>query len=299
VKAPERVTDLLAMLLHARRPLRLDEILGDIDGYPDDRDSARVQFERDKAMLRDLGADVIVSGSGDDTGYRVDPSTYELPDLGLTGDEALALNLAVTAVRVEGIDVTGAVWKLGLDPDTSPPLVAIPTLPALPVLQAAAAARALAAFRYNGVDRVVEPYGLLTREGWWYVVGHDRTRAALRVFRVDRLESDVSVGDARAFDVPDGFDIETAVAGLAFELAPGEGVEARVWVDAEAAERVVADVGEGRVAERRGDGSIVVALRVTHPGGFLSWVFGLLEHAVVLDPPALVDEVVGRLRAMA
>jgi hypothetical protein len=62
---------------------------------------------------------------------------------------------------------------------------------------------------------------------------------------------------------------------------------------------VVAEVGEARVADHGDDGSIVVVLRVTHPGGFLSWVFGLLEHAVVLEPPALVDEVVGRLRAMA
>lgn len=299
MKAPERVADLLALLLHARRPVRLDDIVNEIDGYPEERESARIAFERDKAVLRELGVDVVVSGSGDDTGYRVDPSTYELPDLDLSDDEALALNLAMTAVRVEGIDVRGAVLKLGFDPDTSPPLVAIPALPELPVLQAAAAARALASFRYNGVDRVVEPYGLVTREGWWYVVGRDRTRDALRVFRVDRLESAVSVSDAGAFVVPDAFDLETAVADLAFELAPGEGVEARVWVDDDAVERVVADVGDARVVERRDDGSIVVALRVTHPGGFLSWVFGLVDHAVVLDPPELVDEVVRRLEAMA
>lgn len=291
--------DLLAFLLSAKRPWRLDEILGEIDGYPPDRASARVQFERDKAALRELHAEVLVSGAGEETGYRIDPATYELPDLDLTDEEAVALNLAVSAVRLEGADVTGAVRKLGLDDDVAPPLVALPALPALPVLQSAAARRATVAFRYRGVDRVVEPYGLLTREGWWYVVGHDRTRDGRRAFRVDRIEGDVGVGDADAFTVPAGFDLLASIADLAFELAPGEGVEARVAVDATAAPRVVAELGEERVVECRDDGSVVVRLRVTHRGGFLAWVLGLLEHARVLEPPELVDEVVGRLRSMA
>lgn len=300
VDKAERLADLVALLLDARRPLRVDEIIGELRGaYPGDRESARVQFERDKAALREADVELVITGEGDERGYRIDRATYELPDLGLDEDEALALNLALTAVRVEGIDVTGAVWKLGLDPDPAPPLVAITANDALAVLQSAASARATVGFRYHDVVRVVEPYGLLSREGWWYAVGFDRTRDERRVFRVDRIDGDVVVGPGGEFEVPDGFDLASALADLAFELAPGEGVDARVLVDAAVAERVVGELGEERVAERRPDGSVVVAIRVTHRGGFLSWVLGLLDHARVLEPPELVEEVVGRLRGMA
>lgn len=292
----ERLADLVALLLHTRRPLSVDEIVRSVPGYAAEFESARVAFERDKAELR---ADGTFVEEAPDGGYRIDRSTFELPPLGLTDDEAVALNLAVSAVRLETGDMTGAVWKLGLDPDPGPPLVAMAAPTPLPALQAAAASRALVSFRYRDVDRVLEPYGLLTREGWWYAVGHDRARDGLRVFRVDRIDGEVRTGDAGAFDVPDGFDLEGAVADLAFELAPGEGIEARVLVDAVAAGRVSDEVGEARVVDRRDDGSVVVALRVTHRAGFLSWLFGLLDHARVLGPPELVDDVVARLREMS
>lgn len=290
----ERLADLLAVLLHTPRPLRAAEIVAEVPGYPDDPESARVQFERDKATLREEG----VAVEEVDGAYRVDPRGFELPDLGLTGDEAVALNLAVSLVRLEGRDPTAAMWKLGLSPDASPPLVELPATDALAPLQQAVASRATASFRYLGVERVVEPYGLLTRDGWWYVTGFDRTRGEPRNFRLDRIESDVVVGAPGEVRVPDGFDVEAALPSDAFELSPGEGVEARVLVDAVVAARVVGEVGAHR-AEWRDDGAAVVRLRVTHIPGFLSWLFGLLDHATVLDPPELVEVVVARLEAIA
>jgi predicted DNA-binding transcriptional regulator YafY len=290
------LADLLALLLHTPRPLTVEQIVGAIDAYGDEGASARVAFERDKKALRDEG---IVVEESPDGGYRIDRATYELPDLGLTDAEAVALNAAVSAARLEGVDASAALWKLGLAVDASPPLVDLPFAPALPSLQRALAAGATASFTYNGVERVTEPYGLLAREGWWYVVAFDRVRDAVRVFRLDRIESEVTIGASGIVVVPDGFDLEAQLAEDAFGLGTGDGVEARVLVDAAVAPRVVAELGDERVVERGDDGSVVVALRVTHEPGFLSWVLGLLDHAVVQSPPALVDLVVARLEAMA
>jgi len=48
--------------------------------------------------------------------------------------------------------------------------------------------------------------------------------------------------------------------------------------------------GEATVAERRDDGSVVLALPVSNPLAFRSFVLTFLEHAEVLSPPDLRDD---------
>ena len=36
-------------------------------------------------------------------------------------------------------------------------------------------------------ERVVDPYGVVHREGYSFAVGYDRLRGGLRLFRVDRI----------------------------------------------------------------------------------------------------------------
>src|SRR5579864_6359395 len=85
----ERVTDLLLVLLDTPRPLSLREIADRVPGYPDTHGARRQAFERDKRLLRDEGVPVLVVpiGGEEQLGYRVDPGTYYLPDLGLEAEE--------------------------------------------------------------------------------------------------------------------------------------------------------------------------------------------------------------------
>ena len=295
----ERLANLMALLLDAPGPVRLTSIVSEVPGYPPGAEAARVQFERDKRDLRAEGFDVRTVGSGADARYWIDPAAHYLPELGLDEAESVALNLAASAVRLEGDDPDDALLKVGAAGADGPALVALPTDQRLPELYAAVRSRRLLHFAYDGVDRVFEPYGLLCRDAFWYLVGHDRTRGARRSFRVDRIPGPIESQDEGSFTVPTSFDPAAALPQQPYALAPGEATEATVEVDLVMAPRVVREVGEEAVQARRSDGSVVVVIPVSNPEGFRSWLFGFLDHARVLEPPALVGMVTGWLTAMA
>lgn len=295
----ERLANLMALLLDAPEPVRLTSIVSEVPGYPRGSEAARVQFERDKRDLRAEGFDVRTVGSGGDARYWIDPATHYLPELGLGEAESIALNLAASAVRLEGDDPDDALLKVGAAGADGPALVALPADPRLAELYAAVRARRLLHFAYDGVERTIEPYGLLCRDAFWYLVGHDRVRGAHRSFRVDRIPGPIRPGDEGAFTVPPSFDPATALPQQPYALAPGEATEATVEVDLVVAPRVVREVGEEAVLERRSDGSVVVAVPVSNPEGFRSWLFGFLDHARVLGPPPLVGMVTGWLTEVA
>ena len=294
----ERLANLMALLLDAAEPVRLTSIVAEVPGYPPAFAAARVQFERDKADLRREGFGVLKVGDGADTRYWIDPATHYLPVLDLDPEESVALNLAASAVRLEGDDPDDALLKIGAAGADGPALVALPTDPRLPTIHEAVRSHRVLQFRYES-DREVEPYGLLCRDAFWYVIAFDRTRDAMRSFRVDRIGSNIRSGEAGAFTPPAAFDAGSALPTHAYELATGVPVEATIEVDRVMAARVVREVGAAAVRERRGDGSVVVAIPVLNPAGLRSWLFGFLDHARVLGPPELVEVFTGWLEAMA
>jgi predicted DNA-binding transcriptional regulator YafY len=305
----ERLTNLLALLLETTEPLSLVQIAGELEGqYPEGQVARRGAFERDKAALREIGVPIegIIQAGGPYAGqtrYRIDRRAYELADLQLDDDERRALQVAVAAIRTGSDLGQEALWKVGAgiaEPE-HPVAVAVPSLPVLPRLREAVATRAVVSFRYRDLDREVEPWALVLREGFWYLVGHDRGRGARRTFRVDRLdaEAEVQVGPRGAFERPVDLDPATAIPSDPKLLGVGEPIEVVVLVDAARARRVEHEVGPERVTERRADGSIVVTVPTANPVAFRSWVLGMLEHAEVLAPPAVRDDVVAWLEAVA
>jgi predicted DNA-binding transcriptional regulator YafY len=58
-------------------------------------------------------------------------------------------------------------------------------------------------------------------------------------------------------------------------------------------------VGEEAVADRRDDGSVELVLPVSNPLAFRSFALTFLEHAEVLGPPELRDDLVGWLESLA
>jgi predicted DNA-binding transcriptional regulator YafY len=303
-----RLTNLVALLLNAQRPLTLDEIAMELEpesAYPEGEEARRQAFERDKRVLREEGIpveSVMLEGAGGRVGYRIRPEEYYLPDLDLTDDELVALHLALAAVPLDAGWGAEAMWKLGdVEGVDAPPLAALPSVEALPQLFEGWRRRAPVTFTYQGSaeERVLDPYGLLFRDGFWYVVGHDRGRGALRRFRADRIEGRVAVGEAGSFERPEGFDAAAALPEQPFRIGEGSVEPVDVRVDAVLADKVIAELGLAAVVGRGADGSVIVRAEVSNEAGLRSWVLGMLDHAEVLGPSPAREHVMRWLWAMA
>ncbi|MEO7555152.1 MAG: WYL domain-containing protein [Acidimicrobiales bacterium] len=306
----ERLLNLTAALLETSRPLTAADIERRVPGYPDAPVAFRRAFERDKEELREMGIPVtsleIIVTDRPETGYQIRKADYYLRDPGLDADELAALHLAASAVRLDGIEGTGALWKLGGVPLPTKArnaidrahrgLASLPGGASVVTVFDAVASRRPIAFSYRGEDRTVDPYRLDFQRGRWYITGYDHGRAAERNFRLDRVEGDVTLVGSGTFERP-----ATDISGARrepWELGEGEPVLARVLVDVSQAALARNVVEEGAIVEERDDGSVVVELPVTNIDGFRSFVLSFLDDAEVLSPPELRADIAGWLDAM-
>lgn len=306
----ERLLNLTAALLEASRPLTAVEIRERVPGYADSDAAFRRTFERDKEDLREMGVPVdvqeIIRGELPEQAYRIPKDQYYLEDPGLAADELAALHLAASAVRLDGVEGAGGLWKLGGVPLSTRArkritgavgeVASIPADERLVAFFRAVTERRQVTFAYRGEARRIDPHRLDFQRGRWYISGFDVQRGAERNFRLDRIEGDVELGAARSFDRP-----SSGMPGARLEpwqLGEGEAVLGRVLVDADQAAIATATVGPEAVEERHEDGSVVIALAVRNRDAFRSFVLGFLEHAELLGPPELRDDMVIWLEAM-
>jgi proteasome accessory factor B len=296
----ERLLNLTAALLTTPRHLAASELAQRVPGYPDQKAAFRRAFERDKEVLRDMGIPLEVGAvPGTDPpveGYRIAPERYALRDPGLEPDEVAALHLATVAVRVDGLAGTGALWKLGgtTRDAAATPVAQLPATPELAPLFSAVAERATASFSYRGAARTLDPHRLTFVRGRWYVEGHDHDRGELRQFRLDRIEGTIDVGPPHSFERPPA---EPATRSHPWEIGGGEQpLDALVRIDADQAGWVERDLGPEAVVARHDDGALDVRVTVRNRDAFRSWVLGFLDHAEVLQPAELRDDLVTWLR---
>lgn len=300
--------NLLALLVERSRPLTLKQIRRELGNqYSDQDEAARAAFERDKSELRKMGIPIeMVTLGGDQAGeggYTIDRRSFLLADLKLSDAERAALELAIATVRMGAVVGEGALWKLGGERVTKAPATSVNVQLTDDVLRSLAAGvidRKSLTFTYKSEKRTVDPYGLLARGGFWYLVGHDHLRGAQRVFRVDRIESSIGVVNA-SFERPADFDLESAVPTERDMLADGEAADthAVVRVDASLASRVRDEFGDAAVISTNADSSTDFRIPCANLAAFRSWLFAMVDRAEVVSPPHVRDHIVAALREMA
>lgn len=258
-------------------------------------------------MLQDLGIP-IEAERGRYGAYRLRPG-FKLPPLMFNEDEALALTLGLLAARrmnlalatpaVEGalakiervlphalrerVQAVLSTLAIDLSSRGAPPSSAL-----LLTFSAGAQQQRCVWMRYRSgrtqeTERAVEPYGLVYREGRWYVVGHCRLRGGMRVFRLDRVvEAELR---PETFARPPDFD---ALAFLAHSFATMPGtwaVRVRLELPLEQArQRLAPELGT-----LEADGETATLLRCYSEN--LDWMarflVGLGCPLTVLQPPEL------------
>jgi predicted DNA-binding transcriptional regulator YafY len=307
----ERLINLIAALLETERPLTADEIRDRIAGYEQpSSDAFRRAFERDKEALRAMGIPLETRATGafgdEPDAYIIPKEKYYLPDLDLEPDELAALRIAAGAVLGGGqhaqtvllklsVDAPSDVWSStrlvwGADLAAEQPLLG-------PLYQAIGDKRVIE-FDYETADgskseRTVEPYGLVHRRGNWYVVGNDRSRSAIRAFKVSRMGAKTRVRD-ETFEVPAGFSAEDHVSLEAWELGDRPvpvtvrfSRDFRWWAE----HNLQAETAEGP------DGTLDVFLQAGNPDALASWVIGFGGEAQVVEPDDARETVLRRLDA--
>jgi len=305
----ERLLNLVIALLATRRYLSAEQIRRMVAGYEELGDEAfKRKFERDKEDLRDLGIPLETgsdSSFDDEPGYRIRRDDYGLPEIAFSAAELAVLGIAARTWQQASLSgaAAEALLKLraaGIDVDAAVP-VAIETRvatnePAFDVVRQAATERRPIRFDYRepGATRHVEPWGLVSWHGRWYVVGYDRDRAASRVFRVSRIVGAAHLdGPPDTVEVPEGTDVRAIVLRMV-EDSPDR-LTARLLV------REGTALGLRRRAtsvQPNGGGWDLVELQVSHAERLADEAAGFGADVVIVEPREARKAVIERLHAI-
>jgi proteasome accessory factor BC len=315
-----RQLSLVAFLMAERRLLTARDVKSNVEGYSEMSDEAFARrFYSDRAELLALGVP-LQSQRDEFTGeelYTLRSENYFLDKLELDDDELAALqtalyllegqfayaeplrlalqNLALgrpgfgepatqTAVRVEV-----------LDPDYTPEMPG-----RLGKLEGAISKQRTIKFPYRSIsrnretERTVNPYGLLSDNGSWYVIGQDLDRKDIRTFRVSRIRGDIKFATRRErdFRIPADFDIDEYRGRPPWQIGDLEG-EARIELAGDTAwwvERAFGSAGELE------DGVFVTGYSSLPQ--LASWILRQDGRAIPLEPDELRREVATALRAV-
>ena len=206
-----------------------------MEPYRDSSDEAFDRmFERDKDDLRALGIPLEVGYVDkffeDEQGYRIKRDAFELPAIDFTADEVAVLGLAARVWRHAGLAAATvrcpgqaqgrrAQLRPGAARPGAPALAA--EEPAFEAMWQATVHRTPVQFDYSRAGeseartRHLQPWGVVTAQGRWYVAGLDTDRGEPRMFRLSRIVSDRHPdGDAGSFTVPEGTDLRALSQSL-------------------------------------------------------------------------------------
>jgi proteasome accessory factor B len=307
----ERILNLTICLLVSGRYLPKSKIREAVEGYHNLSDAAFERtFERDKDELRSLGVPIEVGSFDplfdDELGYRILPSEFELPPIDLDPEEASVVGVAARVWQHAGMaeSTRSAVAKLraaGVEPDTSQLGALEPSVqatePAFEPLWNAVLHRTRVSFGYrDGARRTLEPWGLTSSKGRWYVIGRDVDRDATRMFKLARIsDRPKRVSRAGAYQVPESLDLRS----LARSLNPREPT---------ASATLAIRAGKAPALRRQGEAG---TWSRSLPGGFEVYEVGysdlgsfaeeITRHAadvLVLEPADLRTEVIRNLSAV-
>ena len=215
----ERLINLTLALLATKRYLTKSEIFKTVAGYSGSPETMERMFERDKDELRSLGIAIEVKGIDplfeDEQGYLIRSETFQLSENEFSKEELLYLTMAANLWHDSalGSDSKAALLKIQSlsgpiesDAVNTPAVRDSESATLLSSVFEAVDTEQLIKFGYKGKERTAQPFGLYTRDGFWYLVA--REEAEIKSFKLLRIEGKiVKEGKAGSFKKPPEFDL--------------------------------------------------------------------------------------------
>src|SRR5256885_4506959 len=323
-----RQLSLISYLMAERRPATALEIRANVEGYSGmNEDAFARRFYADRAELESLGivlaVDHPVDGMAEQESYSLPPENFYLPAIEFTDAELAALQTALSLL--DGEFAYAEPLRLALQqiswgrpsplraPDQRSVALGLTASAGGHELSQRLAKIETAIFRNKTVlfdyytmerdetgPRKVDPYHLLYQGGQFYLLGHSHERGALRVFRLSRIRGKVAYATKAEHDFkrPRDFDPRPYANRADWEF--GDPVDtAEIRVSERIGWQVERHYGRYGAIEHDEDGSVVLRTEYANARQLSAWVLGLGEHATVLGPPALADEVARRAALVA
>src|SRR5579859_2129372 len=323
-----RQLSLISYLMAERRPVTASELRRDVEGYSVmNEDAFARRFYADRSELEALrivlSVEKPVDGLVEQETYSLAPENFHLPPIEFNDQELAALHTALQLLDGEfayaeplRIALQQISWgrpsPLG-SPEQHTVALGITGAAGghelsqrLAKIETAIFRRKTIVFDYYTMERGdlgtrrVDPYQLLYQGGQFYVVGRSHEREAIRVFRLSRIRGKVGYATKAEHDFqrPEDFDPRAYANRVPWQFGEPIG-KAEIWVSERIAwqiERHFGRYGEMRAGSE--EGSRVFVTQYADARQLIAWVLGLGEHARILGPPELADELRDRLELL-
>ena len=222
----ERLINLTLALLSSKRYLTKSEIFKVVAGYSGSPETMERMFERDKDDLRNLGIRIEVRGLDplfeDDQGYLIDSDTHQINPDNFSKEDILLLTMAANLWHGSALqqDSKAALLKIqSLDGAVATNTVTSPVVAdnedskkLLLIFDAVERAISLE-FEYKGIIRQVNPYGIYTRRGFWYLAAQEKE--VVKSFKVVRIGQQIkAISKADGFVKSPEFKLSTFIGGM-------------------------------------------------------------------------------------
>jgi len=319
-----RQLSLVSYLLSRERPSTSVEIARSVEGYAFmAADTFTRRFHSDRRDLLDrAGINICTSrhlGDEGEEAYYLTRKSYTAQSIDLTAEETSALSIALglleggfayaRPLRLAIANITrGApdpsrqeLERAAVSPFTEQSSSEQDS--ALRRLDDAVSRGKTVRFDYRPAsktepgERITDPYGLFLIGGHWYLVGHDRARDGIRMYRLDRISGRVRfhTDKPRDFRIPDTYDPAEYTARPPWLLADPVGT-ARFCIDEDLAwwvERTYPRVD--RLGTASGD-RVRFEAKYADADALAAWIIGLGSRAMLEEPQTLRNRIVERLR---
>jgi proteasome accessory factor B len=195
----ERLINLTLALLATKRHLSKSEIFKKIPGYEGSAETKERMFERDKEELRGLGIQIEVSNFDplfeDELGYLIDSESLQFRNDEFSKEELLLLTMAANLWHESALQLDSKAALLKIQSLSGPVESDATSAPRIKLnedirlLMSAFTAienRQTLSFTYAGKSRTVNPYGLVTHNGFWYLIaGESEITKSFKIVRVE------------------------------------------------------------------------------------------------------------------